>query len=397
MPQRSDNHEPSLDREPITLYFLTTFRRIGQLIWEPFVCINPCFEDMRGVPILYPADFEPGNKAMYHILGRYFPMEPRADYFRLFEATTLGMGNRPVRKLYWEDEGYCQCQFVTRLKAEGRKPIFYALNDEEISRGQAIQAKLGLSLDAPFVCIHNREPGYIQLPHHNHRNAEVSTLWPAIEYLLDQGFQVVRIGDPTMTRLPVRTGLVDLPFAGIEDDLATVWFATQCTFMLANTSGPCLLPTVFNGPPRLLVNWIEGPTISFNPLDRYLVKPIRVIGEGRRYLTFGEKMFFGVKMLSAYKYERAGLEVINNTPEELLAATKQMLQDLASHSPVDTSTELQAQYRLIAREWNRIKTIQGEAEPCYIFGPPVCNTFLEKYPQMLDMTPMPFFNLQGRS
>lgn len=357
---------------------------------EPFVNLNPAFADLHGIPLLYPTGFRPGNVAFYHILSRYFRFEPRKDYFQLFEAAELMAGDRPVNKLYWEDEGYCQCQFINRILSEDRKPVFYSLTEDETARGKAIQARLGIPEEAPFVCVHNREPGYIRMPHHNHRNADIMSLQPGIDYLLEQGYHVVRIGDSTMTPLPQRAGLIDLPFAGIEDDLSTIWFATRCRFMVANTSGPCLLPTVFNGPPRLLVNWIEGPTMSFNPLDRYIVKPIQVNGQGDRWLTFGEKMFFGVKMLSAHKYQRAGLNVIDNSPEELLVAVRQMVQDVNDNHPVDTSTELQRKYQHIALEWHKIKTIQGEGEPCHLFGPPVCNTFLEKYPEMLNMDEMPF-------
>lgn len=366
------------------IYFLTTFGRIGQVTAELFIALNPAIHNTSRTLVVHPAKIPPPNQDLYNILRRYYLMEPRADYFELNAASNLMLGNREVKKLYWEDEARCSCRFMSKVQYEGIRPVFYALSPQEQAQGQALQKRLGIPDNEPFVSLHIREPGYIKLDHHDHRNAKISTYLPAIDYLLKEGYWVVRLGDRTMTPLPAKPRLIDLPFINPQHNLLDIWFATRCQFMLANTSGPVMLPLVFNGPPRLMVNWIEGPTVSLNPQDRYIIKLIRAAKDANRLLTFRELMFFGNTMLRSERYQEAGLQVIDNSAQDILDAVIEMVQEIRTGRSVQETSPLQAKYRAIALEWHKLKSLKGECEPAYLYGPPVSNTFLEKYPQLLN-------------
>lgn len=374
----------AINNEPIdTIYFLTTFGRIGQVTAEMFIALNPAFHDLSRTLVVHPSKIAPANPALYNILKRYYQMESRTDYFNLNAASNLMLGNREIKKLYWEDEARCSCRFMSKVRYDGISPIFYELTPEEEAQGRDFQKHLGVPLDEPFVALHIREPGYIKLDHHDHRNSNVADYQPAIDYLVKEGYWVVRLGDRSMTPLPRQPKVIDLPFINMGPNLADIWFSIKCRFMLGNTSGPVLLPLVFNGPPRLMVNWVEGTTVSLNDQDRYIIKPIRVKSQGDRLLTFREIMFFGNSMLRAERYEQAGLEIIDNTTEEILEAVKEMVRDIQNGVGVDPAHPRQVEYRSIALEWHRMKSLKGECEPAYLYGPPVSNGFLERYPDLL--------------
>jgi len=70
----------------------------------------------------------------------------------------------------------------------------------ERERARTIMEQFGLPRAAKYVCVHAREEGFyrhVVPPTHNTlRNADVMTYRAAIEYLVRQGFWVVRMGKP---------------------------------------------------------------------------------------------------------------------------------------------------------------------------------------------------------
>ena len=72
---------------------------------------------------------------------------------------------------------------------------------------------VGLGLDPGnwFACLHVREDGYRRETGHPRSVRDIAPYVDLIDHIIDGlGGQVVRIGDPTMSEIPARKGLVDL-------------------------------------------------------------------------------------------------------------------------------------------------------------------------------------------
>ncbi len=203
---------------------------------------------------------------------------------------------------------------------------------------------LGVSSQDWFVCVHAREHGWVQdllkFPDYSrrreeHRNVDIRDYFPAIEYIRSKGGMVVRIGDPSMTRIQGIDGFVDYPFTkywGLPMDLFLV---SRCRFFLGCCSGAIYFSTAF-GKPALVTNF-PGPafTIRFPYSNTLFLTKHVVEKESGRVLGLPE-MFEGEGrrciMNDGVKFEAMGFGWVSNKPEDILAATKEMLYLIEANS-----------------------------------------------------------------
>src|ERR1700687_6198021 len=97
------------------------------------------------------------------------------------------------------------------LDESGRPPLLQ-LEPELQQQGWSVLEKLGMPSNSWFVCLHVREAGFHKAWHEKHpgtRNANVLTYMNAVRTVIERGGWVVRMGDPTMAKLPELNGLID--------------------------------------------------------------------------------------------------------------------------------------------------------------------------------------------
>jgi putative glycosyltransferase (TIGR04372 family) len=253
-----------------------------------------------------------------------------------------------------------------------------------MEEGKKIQNSIGLGLDEPFVCIHNREAGYHKhIVNQKYRESQITSFLPAIEYLIKNKFRVVRIGDASMAPLPSIPGLIDLTQMRNKHPLTDIWMGTHCVFMMCHPSGPLSIPIAFNGPPVLIVNLVDHPTYPMHPQDRYILKPIRIRHQGGRLLDFNERMLVMRHHPRDKDFEYYGLDIHPNSADEILDATEEMVEDISKGNGVDRTTPLQRAFRQTARQWNRLYSTFRSFEPYYLFNMPLSNRYLERYAGLL--------------
>jgi putative glycosyltransferase (TIGR04372 family) len=371
----------------IGYHLLHAINAFGHIMLEPFFLLNPGPEDPKQVLILYPDNRQPSNSAALKIIRRYFTVLPMASekFYLLIQGKLIlkDIGGRPcipLRPVDFEIDRWAEKQ----LRGDFSCPRFMALSDEEIEEGKRIQENIGIGADEPFVFIHNREAGYHpHITNQHYRDSQVSSFIPAIRYLLQKNFRVVRIGDPSMTPLPAMTGLFDLSQMKDKPPLMDIWMGIRCAFMVGHPSGPCAIPTVFKGPPVLLVNLVDHPTYPMNALDRYIMKPIRVKHQGKRLLNFNERMLAMRHHPRDKDFERFGFDIIPNSEDEILEAVEEMVEDIEKGTGVDMTTRLQKAFRETAKRWDELYSVIRSYEPYHLFKLPLSNRYLERYSCLL--------------
>ena len=368
------------------LYMLQNVERLGHILFEPFYAFNAAHNPPGSVVFGYPEGHNGGNPAVRRIVERYYRLQPVKNFMDVWwgRAKLNYADGSPVRLARW-DHDYLNL-FVDKVVNQKKPPFFFELNEEEIAEGQKFQESIGIPLDEPFICVHNREPGFLpDQNYHRHRDSDIENFLPAIDYLLDEGYWVVRLGDPTMKPIPMKTRkLLDLPFMEHKHGLGDVWLSIKCVMFLGTSSGPLNIPKVFkNGPPRILTNWVHWPWPTFNRQERYIPKITRVPRQGNRMMTLDEKMFSWDKFWVTDAYDRAGLTNECSRPEDILDVTIETLEDIRAGRPIDLENPNQQKYYALANKWHKAKTLIGTWEPC-IFGSPIGNRFLAKYPEFLE-------------
>ncbi len=201
------------------------------------------------------------------------------------------------------------------------------LSVAERRRARAALETLGLPRDATFVCVHAREAGFKAWAqpdgHGTFRNVDIETYLPAIEYLVRQGFFVVRMGEPAVKPLPPMARVIDYARSPLKSDWLDVVLMAECEFLLGCNSGFSHLAHLFNKK-ALWTNSIALETAPWDDLVLWMPKLIFSRAEGR-HLTYPEIVERGYGSFQlTQQYEAANLELRDNSPEDILEAAKEL-------------------------------------------------------------------------
>lgn len=224
------------------------------------------------------------------------------------------------------------------------RPALLGVATEDQAWGAERLAALGVPTGAWFVCMHSREGGYSPEDEHLHRfrNSDISSYLEAAAAIRARGGWCVRMGDPSMKPLPAIDGLVDYAHSPLRDPRMDVFLCATCRFFLGNTSGLFLVSCVF-GVPAIMANAVPlSMVLPFGSADIGVPKLIRRKADGR-ILPFWELFSTPVANYRfAELYENGGLEVVDNTPEEIRDVALEMLDRLEGkirYSPEDEALE----------------------------------------------------------
>lgn len=212
--------------------------------------------------------------------------------------------------------------------AWGDRPPIFQLREDDRGFLQTVLRDWGLREDSWFVCLHNRERGYSPNDDdlHDYRNAPIENYFPAIEEITKRGGWVIRMGDPNMTPLPPFPQVVDYAHSPLRSPRLDICLCASARFFLATSSGLYIVGTLF-GVPIATVNLTPMSAPSLTLIDIGIPKLYSYADGG--LMSFPEVM---TSPLGNYRfteeYEKAGVRVVSNSPEEIHDLTVEMLERL---------------------------------------------------------------------
>jgi len=216
---------------------------------------------------------------------------------------------------------------------QGRHPLL-GVSAELVARGRAELERLGVPSDAWFACLHVRELGFWAErndPTNSPRVARVESYFPALRAIVSAGGYVVRLGDPSMRPLPPMGGVVDYALSDAKSDWMDVFLSASCRFLVGTNSA--LYQTAISfGVPAVATNWMPLSSFPMQRRDIVLPKLLRSRDSGRM-LTFADMLALPRDVWSGYLYQHHGLDVVDNTADEILEAVDEMLAKLAGVWP----------------------------------------------------------------
>jgi putative glycosyltransferase (TIGR04372 family) len=157
---------------------------------------------------------------------------------------------------------------------------------------------------------------------HSYRNSNINDFIPAIEYLLDLGITVIRMGKNAENPVPLsHPNLIDYPFIDSDkkSDLMDIFLMANSFFNITTGTGLDHVadiysrPSLFVNTPFLagLYSWADVITVP---------KYIRERNNGK---MLNLKQLFSCPYLSLSEYNKMGLEFVNLTPIEIKDAVKE--------------------------------------------------------------------------
>jgi putative glycosyltransferase (TIGR04372 family) len=207
---------------------------------------------------------------------------------------------------------------------------------EEKARGEANLRGMGIPPDTPFVCLIVRDSAYLEahLPsgewnYHNYRDADIQNYILAAEELADRGYFVVRMGAKVKKALcTTHTGVIDYASNGMRTDFMDIYLGAKCEFCISMGTGFDAVPFIFRRP-IVYVNFVPlGYLNTFTRQVLDITKHHYFESKGR-YLTLSEIFNLEVGLTPhTSAYETKGIELIENTPEEIRDVVIEMAERL---------------------------------------------------------------------
>ncbi len=351
-----DKHHNKVITKKKIVYPLALIDRIGELSRQMFHLRNLYDEDEYDITVVtFPPNLKPRtNKAVYDIATRGVNVAHSTDSKLMWACHShkdLSLQTHGDTLYVFTRLDNLQIMFFEKFKNK-RQNYYFSLSDSDIERGYQLRKKFGIPESAPTVVLHVREEEYLQSSD-AYRNANIENYIPAINYLIDKGYYIIRIGDNTMKRfVNSPPQLIDAPFHEEYIDFVEPYFIAVSNFFIGCASGPDALATGF-GTPALFVNGIfQAGTWGGNG-DLYVPKKVYSNKLGR-YLTYEEFILSPALLFNEDKsLQQSGIEFRENSPEEILMAVKEMDERLDN---VYSSPQEE-----IAKINRRFKTIQAKA------------------------------------
>jgi len=330
-------------------YRLYQTDRIGQLYDESFCLRNLYPED--DIVLLIPKSNERVNK---YSLNECF------DGLKVYETDELQFLNEAHRINYSEElrefeDGYLYLKkprYLTtkfRNNFRNQNALYYhknlTINNNLI---EIIQDDLNINLNDKIITIHIREKGYLsELDYHSYRNMEFRSLNKLIYYLIDCGFTIIRLGDPTMKDSNIsHEKFIDITKTNYYNTFAESFFISNSVLFIGTVSGPFSIAQTKNIPilainqERPFTEW--GSNLDFDLPRNYYSNVLK------RNLTFSEIIISTLyDFYDSKQYVNNDILLIENNVNEILASCKEMLDKISKKSTSYNNMEIIKYYETV--------------------------------------------------
>lgn len=207
------------------------------------------------------------------------------------------------------------------------------INDQKLFEKNIITNQLNLPDNANWVCIHNRDENYLnkisdKLNYHSFRDFSIYDFFPAADLLNKNNFFVIRMGNATKTSLKDENKfIIDYANSPFQNDFNDFYLIKNSSLYIGGDSGPWAM-SLFLKKKIAIINYAMLGYVNkffyWNDLPM-LFKLIRD-KKTKKFLTFSEikKNNFHI-IANDYTFEKEGLELINNTPDDILDLVSELI------------------------------------------------------------------------
>lgn len=338
-----------VDFSNCAVFFLSSTEALGHAILDPFYFIAQNKDKFDRLIFIGPprVSYRPASRACLQIVEQY------GDYYEtssdiLLNLSWMSLGHHQAGRFTFIIDHYWMllrhAVHRTREPADPYKhngwhlqlPPYYA----EIA--EAFAKRHGIDFDRPLVVMHVRDKGYHGIALQSYRDSAVGNYREAVEYLLDRGFQVIRIGDKSMPKLDLqRQGYFETPFLSGYAYEIDPYLIAKSRFMIGCQSGPCAFARAL-GVPILTVNAVLHYTLLPSPMEMACFKRYFAVVDGvSQELTIEQALDRGCYHFdNSFQYEEAGIRVENALPEEITASVMDMVAWLETPDLPETDDQI---------------------------------------------------------
>jgi putative glycosyltransferase (TIGR04372 family) len=252
--------------------------------------------------------------------------------------------------------------------------------------------QVGIDPERPIVCFGLRDLAYYQFYGQVmgvdtatvkrgdtwHRCPPLDSYVAVANHWAEQGHQVVRMGLRVSDTLPAKKhpGVIDYA-VGTRSDALDAFLFSRCRFLLAGDTGLFSGAAAFDRPAVLSdLFLIRNTMYSSNKTTPNIFVPKLVFDhQENRFLSFSEWLYFNHLFSFAQDCENARFELIHNTAEDIIDATRELAERLEGrHETTHQDMELQERFR----------SLYSPYQVGYQSTALVSSRFLRKYSHLLN-------------
>ena len=215
-------------------------------------------------------------------------------------------------------------------------PPYLEFTPEEEDQGESRLREMGLPTKTPFVCLSMRDSAYlakhipdVDFSYHNYRDSDIQSYVLAAEELADRGYFIIRMGANVSEAInTTHPRVVDYATNGMRSDFMDIYLSAKCEFFLSTGEGIICVPKLFRRP-IVVVNMVPiGYFYTYYSDLVGITKHHYLIAENRELNLreiFNQSVGF---CLETTGYSSKGVELIENTPEEIRDVVIEMVERL---------------------------------------------------------------------
>jgi putative glycosyltransferase (TIGR04372 family) len=203
---------------------------------------------------------------------------------------------------------------------------------QEERHGEACLRAMGIPVNQLFICLNIRDSAYLSGPgwdYHNYRDSKVENYVLTAEALAERGFFVIRMGAKVHSPMnSTNPKVIDYATNGMRSDFMDIYLGAKCHFAISTQSGWDCVPYIFRKPICYVNALPIGYFMTFQKKVLYITKRHK-LKTSQKELSLTEIFNFGVGYsLNSSEYESKGIELVENSPEEILDVAIEMLERL---------------------------------------------------------------------
>ena len=271
---------------------------------------------------LYYLQDEASNKQLKIIANRELNI---SQYYRFFSYAYVLLGLR--KKILTPHRHSCGSRDTKGLMYNSKYNI--SLLPSENKDAELYMKKYGWVQGEKFICLNVRDSAFFnesQVSRHTYRNSNIEDFEVVVNYLLNLGYWVVRIGKMVEKPINIKDNkLIDYGIDQNRSDLLDVWFCKNCEFLVSTGTGVDSVAQMFKKkivfvnflPISQIISWTENITV---PKKLFWDKSGKELS-----LTEHLDNTYG----NTYQYEEKGIKVVDLSPDEIESAVKEMVARLS--------------------------------------------------------------------
>lgn len=354
----------ALSGEKIGVFLLHAPQALGHAILDPYHFLSLYRERYDRIYFIGGDldSYSPGSRACIEIVKQYGEYLPTYSDI-MFNLSWMSMGQLRLGNVEVTIENYWSLLREVSHRTASSEDAFalnawhFDLPPRQQMTGERFCKHHNIDLGKPIITLHARDQGYHAIAKQGFRNSPIKDYVPAIKHLLNEGYQVVRLGDVKMPKLDIdHSGYFEIPALKHYENALDPFFIKHSDFMIGSQSGPCSYARVL-GIPVLSVNAVFSYTLLPAPMEMACFKRyVEVDGNGDEQVWEYDQLLDGnvFQMENLHQFEKLGLSFINCTPQEITAAVKDMIAWVAQPDLAMTDAQ-EAFHQLTLRTAARIK------------------------------------------